>query len=380
MLKIEIADGNGGKRAEVRRRETPGHQHKHPAGLMVYTDAYRGESNRPITAVSPEGSTDMAINGSTAGGTPDRMHDGTDTALWTGSNLVGTDFVFSSTDQAQTGTRSIDASATVNNDAALLTRSSAIPHADYSALTGYIYVDSWPSAGTKEVQINFRLGGTTVGVPINMSDFISTGTQNAWQAFTIPMTEFALTGTNIDEFVITTIDIGGGQAPNYYLDELILASTAGGSPVTYTVSPRDGEIILVNGFVYTFVFPWDPTATVAGATENFTAHEYLTYNKFCHLTELTSGITVRRIQGGETGFSNQVKNNWDLIKATNHKIETFASDGTNTIMKIVTHFEGPVELDAHKSDKYEFTINDDLSSLVHFEIRGRAVTITEALG
>lgn len=379
MLTVEIADANGGKKAQIRRRSDDDPQVKYPAGLMTYTSPYRQERNRPITARSDAGSTDMAINGSTAGGSPDSVHDGTDSTLWTGSNLTGTNFVFDSTAQAQAGTKSIDGTATVNNDQALLTRSSAINFTDYSAFTGFAYVDSWPIAGTKEVTFQFRLAGTLLGVPVNLSEYINTGTQNAWQSFTIPMTEFALTGTQIDELVITTVDIGGGQAPNYYLDTFVLASAAGGSPVTFVVEPRNGETMLVTGFVYNMVFPWDPTATVAGATENFVANQYLTYNKFAHLTELTNGLSVRRIQNDVAEFTNQVKNNWDLLKATNHVIDVFYSDGTNTMMKITTHFEAPVELRSSSNDRYEFIVNDDLSTLVHFEIRGRAMTISEAL-
>lgn len=377
MIKTQLSDGNGGNSAEILKRITD-IPDEYPSGVVAYTTPFHHEANRPITAINESGSVEMAVNGSTAGGSPDRIHDGTDSALWTGSNLTGANFIFNSSTQAQAGTQSIDATASVNNDQALLTRSTPIAFSGLSALTGFIYVDSWLIAGTKEVTLQFRLGGVNSGGSINLSDFIVEESQNAWQSFVIPLTEFGLTGTEIDELVITTIDTGGGQPPNYYLDELILASAAGGTPVTFTVGPRAGETILIKGFVYEFVFPWDPTATVAGATENFAANQYLSYNKFCQLTELTNGLNVRRIQNDVAGFSNNVRNNWDLLKATNHVIETFFADGANTVMKVATHFEGPVELSAKTGDRYEFTVNDDLSSLIHFNIRGRAVTLTPA--
>jgi len=381
MLKVEIADGNGGYRAEIRRRLNSDNKEMSPPGLMVYSDPYRLEENRPITAVDAGGSTAMNVNGSTAGGTPDAIHDGTDTTLWTASNLSGTNFVFNSTDPDSAADRSIDAVATVNNNEALLTRASTLTFANYTALTGNIYVDSWPTAGTKEVRFRFRLDGVDIGTTINLSSYINTGTQNTWQSFIIPLTEFALAGTDIDELVITTVDIGGGQPPNYYLDDLSLASTgATGSPTIYTIAPNGGETILIYGFVYNIVFPFNPTATVAGATENFVANQYLSYDKFAHLPTLPNGLTVRRIQDNNVGFSNIVTTNWDLLKATNHIIETFVSDGTNTMLKIATQFTGPVELNGNRGDRYEFIVNDDLTDLLAFEIRGRATTLTPATG
>lgn len=378
MLKVEIADGNGGDIAQIKKRSVDGHPHKYPAGVMTYTTPYRLERNRAISARDENGSSNMNVNGSVSGGTPDNIHDGTDSALWTGSNLTGSNFVFDSTTQAQAGTKSIDGSATVDNDAALFTRSSAIAHADYSALTGWIYITRWPGSGTKDVRIRFRLAGTDIGTEIDLSTYIVTGTQNSWQAFTIPISDFALSGVNMDEMVVTTVDLGGGQPPDYFLDGLSLSDVAGGAPVSFRVGPNSGEIILMHGFVYNMVFPWSTIATVAGATENFVANQFLTYNKFAHLSELTSGITVRRVQNEVVGFSNVIKNNWDLLKATNHEITIFAADDTNVMMKISTKFEAPVELDGETGDYYEFVINDDLTSLLEFEIRGRASTITEA--
>jgi hypothetical protein len=380
MIKTEIADGNGGLTAQVRQRTEEGHQHKHPAGLMTYTEPYALEINRPLIAVDANGSSAMNVNGSTAGGSPDRVHDGIDSVLWTGTNLSGSGFVFNSTTVAQTGTNSVDATGSVNNDQALFTRSSAITHADYSAFTGFIYITSWPTAGTKNVRVRFRLAGSDIGNEIDISTYIDPTTFDTWQSFTIPMTEFALAGTTTDEIVITTVDIGGGQPPNYYLDELVLASTAGGVPVKYTIAPRAGEIINIWGFSYMMVFPWTQIATVAGATENFGAMPYLSYDKFGHLTRLTNGLTVQRIQKDVAGFAIQFRDNYDILSGTTQRIDTMLSDGTNTFLKISADFTAKVELDSHTNDRYEFTVNDNLSTFLKFQIRARAATVTEALG
>lgn len=375
MIKTSIADGNGGFIADVVRRVTPGSQYKSPSGLMVYTEPYEYETNRPISAVDENGSTNLNVNGLISGGSPDSIHDGTDTALWTGSNLVGTNFVFNSTDQAQAGTRSVDGSATINGDEALFTRSSPITQSDYSALQGFIWIDSWPTAGTKEIRFRFRLGGTDVSSIVDLSPFINTGDTGTWQSFTIPLqSNFNIVGTQIDEMVITTIDIGGGQPPNYYLDTMSLASAAGGEPKIFTIKPRAAETVFFKGIEFTFVFPFTGITTVAGATENATLPR-LTYNSFCHLSELANGITIRRIQQNVTGFSSVIRNNFDLLEATNRKINYFFSDGTNAMLKISSEFAGNVELDSRFNDRYEFVINDDLTSLLEFRLRGLATTV-----
>jgi hypothetical protein len=377
MIKTNIFGGLSDKSAEIVQRTVIG-QHLHPAGLSVYTQPYSFETNRAFNAVDSSGSTAMNVNGSSAGGTPDPIHDGIDSVLWTGSNLNGSSFVFDSTAQAAAGTRSIDGTATVNNDQALLTRSAPVNIVSYTGITGSIYVNSWPATGTKEVRLKFRLAGVDIGLEVDISSFIDITNQNTWQTFIIPFTgNFNLSGSQLDELVITTIDVGGGQAPNYYLDSLALTSAAGGAPRIFRLEPRRDELIYVKGIEFVFVFPFDPVATVAGATENFTA-QYLTYNKFLHLAELANGLIVRRVQNERTLFSSITKNNFDLFNATNRQIDLFVSDNTNTILKVSSEFTGIVEIDSTSNDRYEFVVQDDLSSLVEFRIRAKATTVAES--
>ena len=260
----------------------------------------------------------------------------------------------------------------------MFTRASAVNIVSYTGITGYIYVDSWPASGTKEVRLRFRLAGVDIGTEIDISPFIDVTNQNVWQAFTIPFTgNFNLSGTQLDELVVRTIDIGPGQPPNYYLDAMSLTSAAGGSPQTFKLEPRLNELIYVKGIEFVFVFPFDPVATVAGATENFAAN-YLSYNTFLHLAALGNGVRISRIQNEKTLFSSVTKNNFDLFNATNRQIDLFVSDNTNTIMKVSSNFTGLVELDSTSNDRYEITIQDDLSSLLEFRVRAKATAVEES--
>lgn len=376
-MKVNLVGDESNKVARLKKQYEPRSaiiDNSLPYGLVSYTQPLIREVNRPAIATDVDGSTAMNINGLLSGGSSDGIHDGGDSALWTASNLTGNEFIFDSTDQARTGTQSIDGTGANNNDAMLLTRSSAVSFSNYVALTGWIYITSWSTRGSvKEVRMKFRLAGSDIGTEIDLSEYININTQNEWQAFTIPLTNFALSGTTLDELVITNIDIGGGPAPDYYLDDLELTASASGTPTEYSVGPREEETMFVKGIEFFFVFPYDPTATVAGATENFTV-PFLSYNNFLHLSALTNGLNIRRIQNGDTGFSINVKNNFELLSGTNRKVDYFFSDGTNTMLKISSDFAGPVELYGYSNDKYSFTVNDNLSSLLEFQIRLKATT------
>lgn len=75
-------------------------------GLVVYSVPYRQETSRFIPAVNDENGINMAVDGS-FGGTPDGVHDGTDNVQWTATVDSGTKWTVDSTDQANTGTKSI---------------------------------------------------------------------------------------------------------------------------------------------------------------------------------------------------------------------------------------------------------------------------------
>jgi len=379
MIKTTISGGfNEGYAAVVKKQLTTANR-KSPRGLVTYNTPYYNERARFAFATDASGSVNLNINGSTTGGTPDRIHDGIDSVLWTGSNFSGSNFTFNSTTQAQSGTQSINATSTVHNDEAELLRGSAINHSDYTALTGWIYIESWPSSGTKDVRFKFKLAGVDVSNVMNLQDYVNIGNQNVWQTFTIPLNVFSLSGTQIDSLHITTIDIGGGQAPNYHLDELVLTSSAAaGNPETFTIKPVEDEIMYLYGVEFDFAFPYAPIATVSGATENFTTPK-LSFDQFCHLSQLVNGVTIRLIQNNITTFSGNIKSNYHLLSLPNTKLTSFMADETNTFIKAETDFSGVLELDARTNDRIEFTINDNLSALLAFQISVKATTVKEAL-
>jgi hypothetical protein len=339
-----------------------------PRGLITYDLPYEVEVNAPRYATNGDSGTDMAVNG-TSTGASDNIHNGIDNVYWTAAATSGT-WDFSSTTQANSGAQSIDATATVDGDVATLTRASSIDPATYNSLEGAIYVDSWSGSGTKEVRFQFQLAGVAVGNVVDLSGYINTSTTGSWQSFIIPLSAFALPAGNIDELTITTVDVGGGPPPNYYLDDLLLqAASAGTGPQTYTLEPDSDEILRVYGFSWTIVDAYTPNA----GTGNI---QSLSYNKFGDLTQLSNGVLTRRIQGGNTLFTNTANNHADIISGANAEVKEHWYDGTNVYLKTYTRFAQPVDLNGKSGDRYEFVVQDNLSGLEVFNIRADASLVT----
>ena len=345
------------------------HRHYKPRGLVTYNIPYLFETNQQVYATNEANGNNMAVNGAISGAT-DIIHNGTDTVVWTGTNLSGTNFIFDSTTVAHSGTKSVSAIDTVNNDVALFTRSAPLTATTYSSITGAIYLDAWSTSGLKGVQLAFRLAGVVVSATVELGDFINTETTGSWLNFVIPLSAFSITGASVDELTITTVDVGAGPPPDYYLDDLTFTEGAG---ITYTIEPVSENILRVHGISWTLVTAGTlalSNGTVAGVS----------YNKFGTLTALTNGILTRRIQFNITRFTNSTTSNSDIISGSNAELRTVWDDGTNTYMKFYTKFASAVDLVPDGNDRYEFVVQDDLSGVVSLTVRADSSTLTRPDG
>jgi hypothetical protein len=293
------------------------------------------------------------------GGTPEQMHNGIDTVLWTASALSGT-WVFDSTAQAQSGIKSIDATATTNNDTALLTSGSTITMSNYASLTGWVYITSWPTTGTKNVRLQFRNGGVVVGLQIDLSNYVNTLLFNTWQKFIIPLSDFGVASTSlIDEFTITSIDSGSGAAPDYYLDNIQLEQLGGN--IIYSINPDSDDFWDVQSISITMVRPYNSTLT-NGTMIN------IPYDGLLGLGTLANGINFQRIQDSEVAFSGLVKDFIDVIEALGETKIITGSDGVNTWVKVTKIFPTAFRLVGRNADRLQVILSDDLSSFTRFRI------------
>lgn len=326
------------------------------SGLKVYT--YKGvlkeDSFRQFT--NPTQGSNLNVNAAVSG-TPEQIHNGIDSVLWTASALSGT-WVFDSTAQANTGIRSIDATATTNNDTALISKGSNLDMRGYSALTGFIYITNWSPSGTKDVRLQWRNSGTTSGLLIDLSTYIDTTSFNTWQKFTIPLSDFgAASSAIINELTITTVDVGPGPPPDYYLDDIQLEEVGGG--FIYTISPELDEFWDVTSISFTIVDAFNSTLLNSSMFN-------LPYNGLLSLATLTNGINIQRIQDGEIKYSTTIRDFIDFMDIPAQTELDAGGDGVNTWFSLKKVFPTAFRLVGQNADTIKITVNDDLSSLIRF--------------
>lgn len=325
-----------------------------PGGLVVYTEPVRSMQLQSKVAINDTFGVDMNVNVS-FGGTPDGIHDGGDSVLWAASALSGTwDFTSAAiTGQGGSG-EVIDATSTVHNNEALFTRASTISTGAYTAVTGYIYITGWPGSGTKSVEVEIRNGGAIVGNSLAIEGYVNSGILNVWQKFVIPIGDFNIGTQDVDEMVIRTIDIGGGQAPNYYLDTMQFEET--GSPAEFTIAPGIGTILKLSRVTLTVAGPFVGTL-LNGTMPN------LPYNTLLGLAKLPTGIRITLITNQTIQFTTLWQQHIDIMQISGMQMQS-GGDGTNTWITYDLILDTPLRLDSRCGDHISYTINDDLSGLL----------------
>jgi hypothetical protein len=298
------------------------------------------------------------------GGTAASIHDGTDGTQWTAAALSGT-WDFASTDQAQDGSKSVDATATVNNNEAQFVAAASVDSASYAALTGYVYFSDWDDRGTKDVELYWRdtVGGCTVGDIVGLRDYVNVETIGAWQSFAIATTDTGWSGC-VNALRVRTVDIGPGTPPDYYLDDLELQQT--GCPIAFTVKPDQATWLHVQNLRIV------AADNVTGVVSNGTMPG-LSYNKLLGETALTNGLTYQRIQDGEVTFSRTIHHISDFLQFPRSEIDNAISDGTNTMITIDISPPQEEILKSENDDQLRALVQDDLSGLLllRMSISGR---------
>tara|TARA_R110002020_G_scaffold175493_1_gene367385 strand:+ start:4933 stop:5967 length:1035 start_codon:yes stop_codon:yes gene_type:complete len=334
MLHAEIHDGSNGLSAGVSK------ENGDPCGVVAYTRPLHTLDAAVKFATNESFGFNLNQNAAFSG-TPLGVHNGTDNIYWTASALSGS-WVFDSITQAQAGTKSIDATGTTNNNEALLSTSN-IDSADYTALTGWIYIGQWSDRGSlKEVEIEFRLNGVLVGNSINLSTYVNEFDFDTWQKFTIPLTAFSSENETVNQIRIRTRDVGGGPPPDYFLDSIQLEEV--GVPIVYEVIP-DADY----GYIESI------TVVVA---DNVTT---LSYDSFLGVS-MNNGITVQSIRNGEEKFTSTIKTLGDLLQG--QEIKNSINDGVNSFLTTSIQFNPPLPFNKATQDSFRVTVNDDLSSLL----------------
>ena len=330
-----------------------------PNGLVTYTHPYATDSSAGGFYFNPTFGINMNVDAGFTG-TPDGVHDGTDSVLWTGTNLSGTKFIFNSVTQAQAGTKSVDGTASQNADEAIFTRASTINTGGYIAFVGYIYITDWSIAGTKEVELRLRVAGVDLGDTVDLSGFINKGLFNSWQKFIIPITSFGVGATAFDEVVVKTVAQGSGQPPSYFLDTLSFEEASGS--VTYSIPVPKGFEFFLEDLVLTAAGPLD-SRLASGTNPN------IPYDKFVGLT-LTTGIILQLASNDGIFNAGVFTSHIDLMATPGMTFQS-GGDGTNTWVSYSTRFLTPPSGLGDNNASFNIVVNDDLSTLLYFRATAR---------
>lgn len=300
---------------------------------------------------------DLNQNGS-SGGTPEAVHNGTDSTLWTASAISGT-WNFASTSKARSGTKSIDATLTTKDREALLKKSTTIDISNYVSLTGWIYITSWAENGDNDINLRTRVNGTNVGNSVNLSSYINKGTFNVWQKFSISKADLGLSTQTIDEIVVKTLAEPSANPPDYYLDDIQFEQTGGS--IIFEINPSANTIYNVFNFIFFGV------ATLDTRTTNPINANNISYNKFFGQTKLTSGLISTTTLNNVITFAGVFLQNADFLLIPRTDFSS-GGDGTTTWYRYQTIFDKPVRLDSTTNDNMRFIVSDDLSGMPFFRI------------
>lgn len=347
-MEIKIGDGLGtGKKAHLE-------QHNGTVGVVTYSDDLHIKSNLFVPALNDLYGSEMAQDAS-FGGTPVGIHNGTDTAYWTASTLSGT-WDFSSATNPAAGSACIENVSNGNNEEALFTAAAPVDAGSYLGFSGVIRLEQWGgAAGTKHLELRFRLGGVDVGNSISLEDYIDTGLLNAYQSFGINLIDFGITNESIDELVILKYK-DSGSSPHFRMDTLQLEETGGA--ISFVVVAPPHKKYIIKSLYLSYVDDLDISLLNNSAPA-------LSYNKVLGENALTNGVNYQIMEDGVVVSSVSTKTIGDNLKS-GANIVSLICDGTTTCLTLEVVFGGPLVLDSRYDDCLRITINDDLSGLISF--------------
>lgn len=355
MIDVRIDDGAGnGYQAGV-------HKSNGDFGLKTFTEPlYKWINDNRFFSNEEYG---IALNQDVGpGGTPLGIHNGTDNAYWTGSNVTGSSVTFNSTARPRQGTQSVYVNGPNVNDVWQFAKGSDQSLANYVSVTMWINVDRrWAGNGAENVAFYGWDTGTSsqVGDSVNLEDYFVQNNNDVWQQLTIPLSDMNLVGQTIDAFRMEyTVAIN--TSPEFFIDDFQLEET--GAPIVFTVEPTGTEIYQMEGIDFTFVDAYD-----ARLADNSAPN--LAYDQILGLPKLTSGIVLSRIIDEEVVFSATVTCLWEFLRISG-EIRSIVSDGVNTILTIRIKFTEPIELRSEDLDRITIQVSDDLSGLTEFTAFG----------
>lgn len=288
------------------------------------------------------------------GGTPDKVHNGTDDALWTYSAIAGTKFTEDSTTQAKNGSKSFQTNNAAVGDTAQFYKGSDVTVASYVAISMWVYVDKDWADGDSISMYGWDTGSSAVmGNAVGLEDYFDWSNYDTWQTIALPLADMGLT-TGIVDALRMEIVTKQAKSPLFYLDDIQFEET--GTPLIYTVEPDKGTWLWLDALRFAIAAAYD-TDEANGTLPG------LAYDDLLGVS-ITNGVVYQRWSNGSPAFTATSYNLGDWLQFPHQRIENAIHDGTNTMLSIQTKFGRDTVLKAENDDRLQLTIQDDMSGLL----------------
>jgi len=343
--KANVIDENGQKSVIVSTRPLKIYQNK----ILFFTNPIYGPNMNKNAA---------------AGGVPENIHDGTDNAYWTASDVVGgIKTTFDSADQNHTaaGAKSVLVDSSPVDDVFQFAKGGNVNCNNYTSLSMWLYIDQyWEIGDSVEIYGWDSASNTQIGNSVYLENYADINTVDSWQQLIIPLTDFGAlaTSTILDTFRVR-IAAKAAQSPKFYLDDIQLEQT--GTSITYTIQPEKGTWLRVKGFNIVMADAYNSNLADSSIPK-------IPYNTLLGVAALSAGIVYQRTQEGEIVNSSTIRQFIDIMQFSNARIGGAGGDGTNTWVNVLIDFSDDAILKYENEDKMTLTISDDLSGLLLFRV------------
>jgi hypothetical protein len=324
--------------------------------LVVAAHPLQQFENAPKFFTSPDFGIDMNI-GISIENTED-VNNGTDTVLWTASEITG-DWDIDSDDQNHTplGSKSIKSENEPINSTLQILNTSDFDLTNFNFLIVWIYVDKdWKANDNIEIYGWDSGTGATVGDSVALEDYFSWNVFDVWQKISIPLEDMVLTGKTIDALRVKIVD-KEGKSPKFYMDDIAfegLSSTAGSGE--FLVEPDIGTWLYVYTVKFFIADDYDSTLEDA-SVPNFA------YDKILGISALSNGLLFRRFKDGKVNFAGTMKQLSDLLQFPGSEIDGYGGNTTSSWISVKFSITEPFILKSENQDHLSMVISDDLSEL-----------------
>ncbi len=350
---------------EARVDSTTGEKH----ALVVATRELKTYTNKLSFFVNNEYGADINQNAA-AGGTPVKVHDGTDDTLWTASDIVGGGkTTFNSTDQNHTigGSKSVKVDNSPVGDVFQFAKGSDLDCTGYVSLTVWVYVDKDWKANDDIIIYGWDTDTVSqVGDAVGLQSYFTWNDYDIWQKISIPLTDMGTlaTSTALDALRVRIV-AKEGKSPKFYLDDIQFEQT--GSPITWKIEPELDTWLHIDKLMIQYADAY--AGTVASGTM-----PSIPYDAWFGVSALDSGVLYHRYSDGKIVTQGSIKQHSDLMSWSNATLSGYGSDGTNSWVSVLINFPARVVLKSELNDRLELILTENLSGLLLFRVSAGGFT------